>query len=440
MDLTTATEEEQAQRVHASWSAGKRLAFRLCFVYFGLYCVVALVPGVVQIPKVDVPDPGTLWPFRQVIFWVASQLFGAKLPLVYSGSGSGDKTFDWTEVFCVLVVALLATAIWSMLDRERTDYAGLHKWFRLFVRVCLAATILLYAFDKFIPMQMGYPGLATLVEPYGNFSPMGVLWNSIGASPAYEIFGGLAELLGAVLLMFPRTVTLGALVCAAEMFEVFMLNMTYDVPVKQFSFHLLLLSLFLVAPQMGRLADFFLRNRPAGLAREEALFRSARANRIAAAAQLVFWVWTLGMNSYQSWSNWHQYGAGRQKSVLYGIWDVNQMTLDGEVRSPLITDDGHWRRMIFDRPEAMAAQHMNESFERFAAAIDARKMSIDLTKRNDKNWKANFTFSRPAADLLNLDGTMNGHKVQMQLKREDETRLLLPSRGFHWVQEYPFNQ
>ncbi|MGC1422670.1 MAG: hypothetical protein WA354_14665 [Terracidiphilus sp.] len=439
MDVATAIEQKAVEGAAEGWSAGKRLVFRFCFAYFGLYCLCGLFQAVILIPKIDVPDPGTLWPFRQAIFWVAAHLFGAKLPLIFSGSGSGDKPFDWTEVFCVLIAALFATAIWSIFDRRRTSYAPLYKWFRLFIRFSLAATILLYAFDKIVPLQMSFPGLASLLEPYGNFSPMGVLWNSIGASPAYEIFAGLAELLGAVLLMFPRTVTLGALVCAADMFQVFMLNMTYDVPVKQFSFHLLLLSLFLLAPQLGRLTDFFLRNRPASLKSEEKLFRSPRANRIAGVVQAALWIWILGMNMYQTWGSWHQYGSGRQKPVLYGIWDVNQMTIDGQVRSPLLTDDDRWRRMIFDYPQTMAVQHMNDSFEWFASTIDTRKMSIDLTKRNDKNWKANLAFLRPAADQLNLDGTMNGHKVQMQLKREDETRFTLSSRGFHWVQEYPFN-
>jgi hypothetical protein len=294
--------------------------------------------AVIPIPRIDLPDPGTLWPFRQAIFWFAAHLFGARLPLVYADSGSGDKTFDWTEVFCVLIMALIATAIWSLFDHRRANYDVLHKWFRLYIRFCLAATILLYAFDKFIPLQMPFPNLSTLMEPYGNFSPMGVLWSSIGASPAYEIFAGLAELLGAVLLMFPRTVTLGALVCTVDMFQVFMLNMTYDVPVKQFSFHLLSMSVFLLAPQMSRIADFHLRDRQVSLKRDVPLFRSPRANRIAIVVQLVLWIWILGNNAYQSRSAWYEYGPGRQKPALYGIWDVTQMTSDGQVRPALLTD------------------------------------------------------------------------------------------------------
>ena len=90
--------------------------------------------------------------------------------------------------------------------------------------------MMVYGMSKAVPLQMPFPFLTTLLERYGDFSPMGVLWSSIGASPAYEIFTGCAELLGGVLLIFPRTTTLGALVCLADAIQVFLLNMTYDVP------------------------------------------------------------------------------------------------------------------------------------------------------------------------------------------------------------------
>jgi hypothetical protein len=56
------------------------------------------------------------------VFWVAAHVFGLKTPLVYSGSGSGDKQFDWVLVFCIFVAAAVAAAVWSVLDRRRESY------------------------------------------------------------------------------------------------------------------------------------------------------------------------------------------------------------------------------------------------------------------------------------------------------------------------------
>lgn len=424
----------------ARWSLATRVAFRFCLIYFGLYCLLTQIStSLVPLPNVDIPDPSTFPPTRQIVTWTAVHLFGVTKPLVYI-SGSGDKIFDWVLLFVMVVLTVIATTIWSIADRRRENYVTLHKWFRLVIRICLAGQMFGYGWAKAVPLQMPFPYLTKLLEPYGNFSHMGVLWASIGASPAYEIFAGCAEMLGGILLIVPRTTTLGALVCLADMTQVFMLNMTYDIPVKLLSFHLILMSLFLLAPDLQRLANLFFLNRPVGPSTQPPLFATPRANRIALAVQIFIGVWLMGMNAYGSWSGWHQYGGGRAKSALYGIWDVEQMTVDGQVRSPLLTDYGRWRRVVFDFPTASSFQRMDDSFARFGAKIDPDTSALVLTKPDDKNWKSNFTFQRPTPDQLILDGQMDGHKVRMQLRLFDRQKFLLISRGFHWVQEIPFNR
>jgi hypothetical protein len=431
--------QQNSQMLH--WSLAHRVAFRFCFIYFASFCVATqIIGGLFPTSMVDIDGAGVLWPMRPVTFWAAAHIFHAKLPLVYTGSGSGDKTFDWVLAFCLLVFAALAAGAWSVLDRKRENYVTLHKWFRVFIRFALAGQMFVYGVDKVIPLQMPFPYLTRLLEPFRDFSPMGVLWASIGASPAYETFAGSAEMLGGILLVVPGTAMLGALVCLADLTQVFMLNMTYDTPVKLFSFHLLLMAVFLLAPEFSRLADFFFRNRAAGPSTQPQLFRTRRANWIALAAQIAFGVWLIGMNAYSGFGAWHTYGGGHPESALYGIWDVDELSIDGQIRSPLLIDYGRWRRAVFEFPDRMAFQRMDDSFARFGASINTNDKTMALTKGGDKNWKANFTFQRAAADRLILDGSMDSHKVHMQLRLVDRSKFLLVSRGFHWVEEYPFNR
>jgi len=377
---------------------------------------------------------------RQITFWTAAHIFGAKLPLVYRGSGSDDKIFDWIMTFCLLVFAVLATGIWSALDRKCQNYVAVHKWFRLFIRFELASVLLYFGVFKVMPSQMPFPYLTTLIKPFGNFFPMEVLWTSVGASPAYEIFAGCAEVLGAILLIVPRTTMLGALVCLADMIQVFMLNMTYDVPVKLFSFHLLLMAVFLLAPEMSRLVEVFLRNRAVGPSTEAQLFRTRRANRIALTVQILFGVWLLGMNARLGETAWRMYGNGRPKSPLYGIWNVDELSIDSQSRSPLLTDNDRWHRAVFDATDWMVFQRMDDSFALYAASIDVNARTLALTKDSDKKWKANFNFQRAAQDQLTLDGNMDGHKIHMQLRLVDIKKFLLVNRRFHWIQEYPYTR
>ena len=423
------------------WSLAKRVAFRFCFLYFGLYCFYTQISSaLISIPNMELGDPSAHWPMRQIVFWIAAHLFHAKLPLVYTGSGSGDKTFDWVMTFFLLVFSVVATALWSTLDRRRDNYVTLHKWFRLFMRFALASQMIGYGIDKLVPLQMPYPYLTRLLEPFGNFSPMGVLWQSVGASPAFEIYVGSAETLAGILLIFPRLTMLGALIALCDMTHVFMLNMTYDVPVKVFSFHLMLMALFLLAPDFQRLLNFLLRDRAAAPPARPELFKTLRASRIAFAVQVVFGLWMIGSSLYGARSSWHTYGGGRPKSVLYGIWHIDELSIDGQIRSPLVTDYDRFRRAVFDFQDRMAFQRMDETFASYGAAINTSNNALALTKFTDKNWKANFTFQRTAADQLTLDGQMDNHKMHMQMHLVDRNKFLLVNRGFNWIQEFPFNR
>jgi uncharacterized membrane protein YphA (DoxX/SURF4 family) len=441
--MSTPTQIAQLQQETRvpGWSFATRISFRFCFVYFGLYCLTTqILSNLIPIPKVDVPDSATLWPLRPIILWAAAHILRVTRPVVYADTGSGDKTFDWVLVFCLLVSAIVATGIWSVLDRKRENYEPLHKWLRLFIRIGLASEMILYGMSKLIPVQMPFPGLTTLIQPFGKFFPMGVLWSFIGASPAYEIFAGAAEMLGGLLLIVPRTTTLGALICLADITQVFMLNMTYDVPVKLFSFHLLLLALFLAAPELSRMADFFIRNRTVGTSRLSPLFDTRRGNRLALAVQIVLGIWMVGGNAYNSWHAWHLYGGGQPQSPLYGIWNVDQLSIDGQIRSPLLNDYDRWRRAIFDSPAWMSFQRMDDSFANHNTVIDVKGNHLLLTKDGDKNWKANFDFQRVAPDQLILNGNMDGHTIHMQLQLFNHKTYLVVTHRFHWVQEHPYTR
>ena len=76
------------------------------------------------------------------------------------------------------------------------------------LRIMLAAAMFYFGMAKVIPTQMPFV-LNRLVEPYGNFSPTGVLWAQVGLSPPYQMLLGAAEVLGGLLLLVPRTAAAG---------------------------------------------------------------------------------------------------------------------------------------------------------------------------------------------------------------------------------------
>src|SRR4051812_23085838 len=206
------------QEVVQSWHPATRIAFRFCMVYFGLYVITTqMLPGM----AIVLPDLGAIPPMRNVTLWVGHHLLGiTNIPV--QPSGSGDRLFNWTHAFTLLLIATVSTVIWSVVGRRRLHHERAFAWFRLFLRLAVATTFLSYGFAKVIPQQMPILALTRLVEPFGNFSPMGVLWYSVGASPAYEIATGCAEVLGGLLLFLPRTTIVGALVCLMDASMIFL--------------------------------------------------------------------------------------------------------------------------------------------------------------------------------------------------------------------------
>jgi len=431
------------------WNLPKRVAFRLCFVYLGLF-VVYFCPVWLQyllfIKRHSRLVLGGVWPMRQIVFWAGAHIFQMT---VTPDPGVGfDGSFFWIEAFCCLVIAVLATGIWSFVDRRRANYLTLQKWFRLVIRFVLAGLMFAYGVFKVIPAQMPYPNLFELVRPFGHFLQMQALWTYMGAAPAYEIFAGCAEVLGGILLLVPRTATLGALICLADLTNVFVIDMSYNVANKLEVFNFILLAVFLLAPELPRLSNVFLLNRGALPSPEPQLFRTRRANRLAMAVQVLVAIYLLVGTVYDAWENeWLVHRAMASKPALYGIWDVEQFSLDGQVRPPLLTDYDRFRRVIFDSGiiwelnvnadgGAVAFQRPDDSFAYYRTSIDVRDKTITLTDtgRSRKDWNAHFTFERPSADQLVLDGDLNKHKLHMQLHLLDRNKFELVSSGFHWVQ------
>ncbi|WP_431969313.1 DoxX family protein [Nocardia sp. bgisy134] len=426
------------------WSLPARIGFRFCFAYLLLFCltfaqILFVFTGVAMR---WLPESAIRWQMdvvEPVARWTGEHVFG--VDAVIHESGSGDQTIIWVLIFCLLVVAAVVTVTWSVLDRRRAGYGALGGWFVTFLRLCLGGQMLWYGFAKAVPNQMPYPSLTRLLEPYGNLSMTEVLWNQVGASPSYQVLLGIAEVLGGLLLFWPRTATVGAMLSLVSMAQVFVLNMTYDVPVKILSFHLMLIALVVLAPQARRLANVLVLERSSEPATQPSLFRSARANRIAAALQVALGLWTCSGAVYTAGDSWHEYGYGAPKPALYGIWNVTEFTVGGHPLPPLTTEPTRWQRLVFDK-FATSYQRMDGAFVPVLADVDTAAGTLTMTAPSTApdvapTRVATFTFERPEPDRLTLRGDLGGRPVTLALEEFDLNDLPLRGERFHWIQEVP---
>ncbi|MDE0163792.1 MAG: hypothetical protein OXL36_01735 [Bryobacterales bacterium] len=393
------------------WPHLKKIAFRWLFAYLVLYCI--------QLP----PD----WLWNRLVPWTG-ELLGVNA--TYRLNGSGDTTFHYVQVLCFVLTALAAALVWSLADYKRSHDHRMYLGLRVLVRLSLGIALIGYGAAKVIPSQFPPLALHRLVQPFGDASPMGLLWSFMGASAPYTIFSGAAEMLAGMLLFFPRTTTLGALVSIGVMSQVVALNFCYDVPVKLLSLHLLALAIFLAAPDARRLLNLFVLNRTADPASAETVLRRPAFLRAAFVLKLLLLAGVTVSTLYQSHSRLQ---AMAPKSPLYGIWQVEEYALEGEARPSEVPDNVRWRRLIIGRSEQFAfLERVNGKRNGYDLILDpaAGKLFLD----------SEFAYSTPEPETLRLDGSHYGRALSVTMRRVDESEFRLINRGFHWISESPYNR
>jgi hypothetical protein len=335
-----------------------------------------------------------------------------------------------------MLSAGVGRGVWTVLDRKRPEYIRLDEGLRTYLRFALAAAMLLYGAYKVIPSQFAKPFPGQLIEPFGESSPMGLLWTFMGASSGYTIFSGAAEMISGLLLVFRRTALLGALLSVGVMSHVVAINYSYDVTVKLYSSHLLAMGVFLILPDLRRLLNLFVLNRPV----EAAAARPPRARfrRTALVAQAVLVAAYSGYLLHRSYEASKDGGNLLPRPPFYGIWTVEELEADGVARPPLLTDATRWRRVVFEYADYVTIQLMDGSRSDYGLTLGKRRLAF--TKLDDPTWRPSFAYKETQPGLLTLDGMLDGRTTRLTLRREDESSYRLISRGFHWINERPYNR
>jgi len=398
------------------WNAAQRIAFRFFATYFFLYSF----PSFVNLDNL----------FTPLIKWVAAKWH--VLDRISDGpNGSGDTTYDYINEFCLVSISLIVSIIWSLADRKRKHYDKLMYWMYVFVRYTLAYILMSYGYYKIFKTQFPYPTLKRLVQPYGDSSPMGLAWTFMGYSDAFNMFTGIAEVLGGVLLLFRRTTTFGALFCMTVISNIVAMNFCYDIPVKLFSLNLLLMTVFVVAPDIKRLLRFFFYNEAVQAIRYYPVFRKRwlRVTRVIVkclVAAALLWM------GYESYSSSKTYGDGIARPALYGIYTVDSITKNALSVPLLKTDSNLWYQLLLDKHGSANVKKMNDRYIHYTYEVDTMKKQIKLVNDDDSIMVRYVLNNREL--IVFKDSTT------IYFNRKLPEDFLLMRRGFHWVNEMPYNR
>jgi hypothetical protein len=435
------------------WSLARRVAFRFACAYLLLYNLPFPLDAV-PIPTQAVQSATDRWvirPYQEawdaVVVLVGRNVFD--VGIIVRPAGSGDTTWNYVQVCCFLALAAAVTLLWSLLDPRRPNYERLHEWLRVYVRFALAVMMVRYGAVKVIKTQFPTPGVENLMVPYGESSPMRLLWTFMGASEAYNVFSGTGEMLGGLLLCFRRTTLLGAIVSFGVLAHVVALNFCYDVPVKLFSLHLLLMAFFLIVPDLPWLAQVFVLGRRVAPRERVPLTRWKWVNRGLAVFRTVVVIAVVGEQLFGAYQMRHASGDLAVREPLYGYWEVEEFEADGQVRPPLTTDRDRWHHVAlgrrWPRGSYLGVTTMTGAKTYYAVAVDADQGTLRLTRLGGPQIgqgpppAAEVAYRQPEEGVLAVDGNLDGRAIKARLRYVDPSQFLLMNRGFHWINETPYN-
>ncbi len=425
--------ENRSWGTQIRWNLPARVGFRFLFSYLSLICfktvAIVVMIGTYLITNdrarmnADFLDPI----LDKLVPWFGKYFLHLNVPNYH-----GDAPADWVFLLIVVLISVVATVVWSVLDKDRPNYIWLHEWLRVGVRFALAGAMTVYGADKIFPLQFGPMSLSRLSATVGTLTPQEMLWLFMASSGYYTIMSGLGELTGAFLLIFPRLANLGALVVIGVMTNVFAMNVFYDVSVKIMAFHYLMMAVFLVTPDMRRLADVLVFNRAVQPALHPPLFRSRGMNRLAVAIQLLvggLFLFLCINGTRQIWAK--QVQDLKERSPLYGIWAASdfEVTKNGTPSS----GENSWHRLIFDAPGSAQIESNSGESQTVEVGLDTGKQTLAFSGSPEPYLNASVHFERPEPTELVLDGTVGDGKVHAVFRRVDESKFPLTNTPIQWV-------
>jgi uncharacterized membrane protein YphA (DoxX/SURF4 family) len=370
--------------------------------------------------------------YKNGVLWLCKNVFQQQQVEYIRMTGSGDTTLDYWVVVVNIGLATVAALVILLTDKKQRTFKDLH-WFTVVVaRYYVAMIMISYGFAKLYDGQFPANSIGRLEEKVGDMSPMGMIWAMMGASTGYTFVSGLLESIGGLLLLFRRTKTFGALFSMTVMINVALLNFFYDVPVKIFSSHIVLFCVFIVSGDAIALYRFFVLHQPSQL-RFQKRTSDKRWKRIT----LIVLKGLVGAYFILTSSSGLFYTP--PAVPMEGAYTVEKFTINNKEIPFCSKDSIGWKKLLISYPGRTGVILNNDSIKKFQSVIDTRKKTLTLRKTERDSIYAYLHYN-VQKDSIIFTGNRGRDSIKIKTIKKKKEDYKLNKRGFHWINEHPFNK
>ncbi len=363
--------------------------------------------------------------FERLAYWSAVEVFQIKTPLLTTFIS--DSTILYIHVFNIFIIAFVLS-IFSLLIKNKNKYKHQFKYITIvLIRYYVAAQMLLYGFSKVFKWQFYAPEPNILYTHLGQLSNDILYWSTMGGSRSYTIFGGVLELLIAVLLLFRKTQLLGALIGIGVLANVVAINFSYNISVKLYSTFLLFFCFYLVALERKRLFVFFFKNEKTlpetpwfPVWKTDLQIRTYRVLKTLVIGLML-------LNSlflYISTDNFNDDDAPR--SVHHGAYQVDFFIKNNDTIPPLLTDTTIWKRFFIHRKNYFIVQKMDNTMQDFELIhLDNNSLSFLNPMTNDTS---SFSVLQQNDQLI-----LEQNQLRIETSKVNLDDLPFSKKEFNWT-------
>ena len=428
------------------WPLWQKIIFRFFFIYFIIY--TAPWTWINRIPGSWAQN--VLQYYYQFMDWCVNtanngifHLYKTLIPF----NGSGDTSFGWTQLLLFFLFAFTGCIIWSLLDIKRNNYNRLSYWLRIVVRYFVIINCFGYGIIKIFGLQMSFPLLSQMATPLGDFLPMRFSWMFMGYSLPYQSFSGFMEVTAGLLLLFRRTTTFGALVASGVFINVMIMNLSYDIPVKLFSTHLVVMCFVLLVYDYNRVFAFIF-NRAVMQCNLYSVSFSKKWMRISKLIlKLGFIIVIVILPFKNSWTSYQQvHNRKETKPFKAGMYEVRKFVKNKDTIPYTYSDSLRWQEIIFENDgrrgsikttDTMFWQRYRRGY--FTYTTDTVNHTIEVKRTNfvmgENIFLFRLNYNMPDSNTIRMFGAIRKDSVFVELVKTNR-RFQLSERQFHWLSEY----
>lgn len=416
-------------RENQSYSLLSKLFLRFTFLYLLFY----IYPyGFEYIQELNTSDY-SIW--KSITIWFGETFLGFEMDRDRLLNGF-DSQYDYSRFLLITVLAIIGTFIWIIIDSKfQKDYDDkLNTLTRTILRYHVGLTLIIYGLAKVFMLQFGVMGLDTLESKVGDNNAMGFLWTFMSYSKFYTMSTGWIEFIGGVLLLFRRTTFIGSFILFLSMINVVLIDIGYDVRVKMFAIHLLIMTVLLLSSHFKSLINLFLLNKPTESIVEKPLFVDSRYVKVGyflKAAILTYFVISCFI-TYKE--RIHRQKANRYTSMTR-YHKIEHKMINGDTIA--VTDSSRWNILSINgnkyRPEHLRIVKMDKSQERYSFTADTVGHTIDFITNSD-SIAYQFRYKELEAGKFIFDGvSAKGDSIWFQTTSKSLNDYPLSANHIRWI-------